>query len=81
MGIKGLWTVCQDLDFGHPSPIAPGTRLLIDGPGWVFHLIESPSALSRRDGGDLSEVARRVREAITRFVRAGLVPEVWWDGT
>ena len=95
MGVKGLTTVVRNhvLSDVPYTPLADGTRVLIDGPGWAYYLLDfwdagagqcttaNPmSGPAQRDhGGDYSVLHHRVCAEVARMQKAGLVIEVYWD--
>ena len=81
MGVRGLKEIFQDfVDKVEWQPLKRGTRVLIDGCGWGFHLLNHTPALDRHHGGDYTELKRRVADFIQTLRSNGLIPEVWWDG-
>ena len=84
MGVRGLAEILADFVGETPwRALSAGTRVLIDGSGWAFHLLNAPAlgdAVERHHGGDYQELDARVEAAIGELRAARLVPEVWWDG-
>ena len=94
MGVHRFCTLARE----HVRPFTPhttlpaGCRVLIDGNGLAFHLLQHDPAtdgggaevqlqlLARDHGGDYALVASRVQSAIKQMQAAGLKPEVYWDG-
>ena len=63
---------------GPKEGLPRGTRLLIDGSGWVHHLL---SAATRFDlGGDYAALDAAVERAVEELRNAGFVLEVYRDG-
>ena len=83
MGVHGLTQLIQAFLAETPfSPVPRGTRVLVDGPGWAFHLLNRGPGppLARHHGGDYAAMEARVTEDIAALRAAGLCPEVFWDG-
>ena len=90
MGIFGIGQLIKEYAATIPStPIPPNSRILIDGSGWCFHLLNqhhlstthTVSPLSRHHNGDYDLLAARTQQYIDDLQQLGLQPEVWWDGT
>ena len=95
MGIHGIsHLVKQYLAATTQTIILPNSRILIDGAGFCFHLLnntspslndsspnETTGPLSRHHNGDYTHLAHRVQQYIT-YLRdhCNLIPEVYWDG-
>ena len=84
MGIYGFQTLLHSsvLPFVKEEVLPTGSNILIDGNGWVFHLLNHSSAEPvRRDlGGDYDELSKRVKAEIDIFFKHGMEPVVYWDG-
>jgi hypothetical protein len=88
MGIHGLTTFFSgsngdNIDSSMKEFIPYGSHLVTDGPGFLFHLLNSPEGLkiNRQFGGSYLEFDSIIRNAYYDLVRMGFSLSVYFDGS
>ena len=78
-----------------PSTFSPDSKLLIDGNGFLFFILNHYICINeqtnkdennilppveRKYGGDFYEIYKRTKEEMITFLNAKIQPIVYWDG-